>query len=53
MEVSLINRLSVFTVTRKRNLANAPIGCSLIEAAAPVCKLEVGHISSGTRRSRT
>jgi pyruvate,water dikinase len=52
-EVSLINRLSVFTVTRKRNFAKAPIGCSLIDAAAPVCKLEVGHISRGTRRSRT
>ena len=29
------------------------IGCSSIDAAAPVWTLQVGHISSGTRRSRT
>ena len=29
------------------------MGCSAMDATAPVWTLEVGHISSGTRRSRT
>ena len=48
-----MSRLSVFTVTRKRRRRSRSIGCSSIEATAPVCTFEVGHISSGTRRSRT
>ena len=49
----LISRLSVLTVTRKCSRRSSPIGCSAIEAAAPVCTLECGHISSGMRLSRT
>ena len=49
----LISRLSVFTVTRNRSPASRPIGCSAIDLAAPVCRFEVGHLSSGIRRSRT
>src|SRR5579859_5167392 len=47
----LISRLSVLTVTRNDSARSSPIGCSLIDRAAPVCTLEVGHISSGIRRS--
>ena len=49
----LISRLSVLTVTRNSSSRSSPIGCSLIEETAPVCTFEVGHISSGIRRSRT
>ena len=49
----LMRRLSVFTVTRKLRRRSSPIGCSASDGAAPVCTFEVGHISSGTRRSRT
>ena len=49
----LMRRLSVLTVTRKRRRRRSPIGCSAREATAPVCTFEVGHISSGMRRSRT
>src|SRR6266511_696066 len=49
----LISRLSVLTVTRKRNRRSRSMGWSAMLAVAPVCTLEVGHISSGTRRSRT
>ena len=41
MEVSLISRLSVLTVTRKLRRRSRPIGCSAMEVAAPVCRLEV------------
>ena len=52
--VSLISRLSVFTVTRKRSLASGPTGCSAIDGAAPTCTFDDGHISRGTRgRART
>ena len=51
--VWLIRRLSVFTVTRKRSSASGPIGWSAIDGAAPTCTLDDGHISSGTRVSRT
>ena len=53
MEVSLISRLSVFTVTRKRSRRRSPMGCSAMEAHTPVFTLLVGHNSSGIRRSRT
>ena len=49
----LISRLSVLTVTRNSSSRSSPIGWSLIDVAAPVCTFEVGHISSGIRRSRT
>ena len=49
----LMRRLSVLTVTRNRSWRSSPIGCSAREGTAPVCTLEVGHISRGTRRSRT
>ncbi len=47
----LISRLSVLTVTLNDSARSNPIGCSLIERAAPVCTFDVGHISSGIRRS--
>lgn len=53
MLVPLISRLSVFTVMRKCSLRSSPIGCPAYESAAPVWRLEVGHISSGMRLSRT
>ena len=53
MSMPDISRLSVFTVTRNRSRVSRPMGCSAIDGAAPVCTLDVGHISSGTRRSRT
>ncbi len=53
MLVPLISRLSVFTVTRNFSRLSSPIGCSAYEAAAAVWRLEVGHISSGIRLSRT
>ena len=37
----------MLTVTRNRSRRSSPIGCSAIDGAAPVCTLEVGHISSG------
>ena len=49
----LISRLSVFTVIRKRSRLSRPIGWSASELAAPVCRFDDGHISSGMRRSRT
>ena len=49
----LISRLSVFTVTRNESWRSSRIGCSSMDGAAPVWTLEVGHISSGIRRSRT
>ena len=52
IEVARISRLSVLTVTRKRSLRSRSIGCSWIDATAPVWTLEVGHISSAIR-SRT
>ena len=48
----LISRLSVFTVTRNDSWRSSRIGCSAIDGAAPVWTFEVGHISSGIRRSR-
>ena len=53
MVVSLISRLSVLTVTRNRNRASRSNGCFSILGTAPVCTLELGHISSGIRLSRT
>ena len=53
IEVSLISRLSVLTVTRKRSFFSMVIGCAAIDSAAPVCRFELGHISSGMRMSRT
>src|SRR5690606_21943389 len=47
------SRLSVLTVTRKPRSFSAVTGCPAIEVAAPVWRLEVGHISSAIRRSRT
>ena len=52
-ETPLISRSSVFTVTRKRRRRNRSMGWSARLATAPVWTFEVGHISSGTRRSRT
>ena len=51
--IPLISRLSVLTVTRKSSSRSSPIGWSLIDATAPVCTFDVGHISSGILRSRT
>src|ERR1035441_4520280 len=48
----LISRLSVFTVTRNDSCLSTRSGCRAIDGAAPVCTFEVGHISSGIRRSR-
>src|SRR5438874_496318 len=48
-----MRRLSVLTVTRNRSRRSSSMGCSAMDAAAPVWTFEVGHISSGTRRSRT
>ena len=53
IEVALIRRLSVLTVTRKRRSLNTLMGCSAMDAAAPVWTLDVGHSSRGMRRSRT
>ena len=53
IDTSDISRLSVFTVTRNRSSASRPIGWSASDFAAPVCTLDVGHISSGMRLSRT
>ncbi len=53
IDVSLISRLSVFTVTRKRSRRSIPIGCSAIDAHTPVLTFDVGHSSSGMRVSRT
>ena len=53
IEVWLINRLSVFIVTRNLNSSSKPIGCEAIEETAPVCTFEDGHISKGIRRSLT
>src|SRR6266508_2335004 len=53
IEVPLISRLSVLTVTRNRRSRRSPMGCSAIEGAAPVCTLDDGHSSSGIRLSRT
>ncbi len=52
-DTPLISRLSVLTVTRKRSRRSRSIGCSRTDGAAPVWTFEVGHISSGMRRSRT
>ena len=52
-ETPLMSRLSVLTVTRKRSRRSRSIGCSSMDGAAPVCTLDVGHISRGTRRSLT
>ena len=43
----------MFTVTRNRSAVSSPIGCSAIDAAAPVWTLEAGASSSGMRLSRT
>ena len=51
--IPLIRRLSVFTVTLNLRRRSSPIGCSASEGTAPVCTFEVGHISSGMRRSLT
>ena len=48
-----MSRLSVLTVTRNRMSRSTPIGCSAIEAAAPVWTFDDGHSSSGMRLSRT
>ena len=53
IEVPLISRLSVLTVTRKRRSVSNPIGCSATEDAAPVWTLLAGQSSSGMRLSRT
>ena len=53
IDVPLIRRLSVLTVTRKRSFFSMVIGCAAIDSAAPVCRFELGHISSGMRMSRT
>ena len=53
MDVPLIRRLSVLTVTRNLSRFNSEMGCSATDSAAPVCTLLLGHISSGIRRSRT
>ena len=53
IDVSLISRLSVLTVTRNRSRRSIPIGCSAIDAHTPVLTFDVGHSSSGMRRSRT
>ncbi len=51
--IPLIRRLSVFTVTRNLSRRRRSMGCSAMDGATPVWTLEVGHISSGIRRSRT
>ena len=48
-----MSRLSVFTVTRNRSVLSSVMGCAAMESAAPVWTLELEHISSGMRRSRT
>ncbi len=53
MVVSLINRLSVLTVTRKRKRANRSKGCLSMLGTAPVWTLLLGHSSNGMRLSRT
>ena len=53
IDVSLISRLSVFSVTRNRSRRSMPIGCSAIVGTTPVLTFDVGHSSSGMRRSRT
>ena len=53
IEVSLISRLSVLSVTRKRNRLSTSIGCSAIEPHTPVLTFDVGHSSSGMRVSLT
>ena len=53
IDVSLMSRLSVLTVTRKRSRRSMPMGCSAIEPTTPVFMFDVGHSSSGMRRSRT
>ena len=53
IDTPLMSRLSVLTVTRKRSRRRRSIGWSATDAAAPVWTFDVGHISSGTRRSRT
>ena len=52
IEVPLINRLSVLSVTRNRKRNNREIGCRPMLRAAPVCRLLLGHISRGIRESR-
>jgi len=47
------SRLSVFTVTVKPSRCSAVTGCVATEVTAPVCRLEVGHISRAIRRSRS
>ena len=53
IDVSLISRLSVFTVTRNRSRRSISIGCSAIDGTTPVLTFDVGHSSSGMRVSRT
>ena len=53
IDVSLISRLSVFSVTRKRSRRSISIGCSAIDPTTPVLTFDVGHSSSGMRVSRT
>ena len=52
-EVPLISRLSVLRVTRNFSRARSEIGWSPMDFAAPVCRLLLGHISSGILASRT
>ena len=52
-DTPLISRLSVLSVTRKRRRRSRSIGWSSMDAAAPLWTFDDGHISSGTRRSRT
>ena len=52
IDVSLISRLSVFRVTRKRSRRSKSIGCSAIDPTTPVLTFDVGHSSSGMRVCR-
>src|SRR3954468_4621932 len=45
IDVLLIRRLSVLTVTRKRSRRSIPIGWSATESQTPVLTLDVGHSS--------
>ncbi len=51
--VSLMSLLFVFTVTRIAAGRAGRKGCSAMLRPAPVCTFELGHISKGTRLSRS
>ena len=53
IEVLLMRRLSVLSVTRNRKRRSMPMGWSAIDPHTPVFTFEIGHNSSGMRRSRT